>query len=116
MVNDNSEIYRKENVWFGSQLRKWRETAHLSQAELARRIGTTRASISNWEYRIAAPHPYKVKIICEKLGITPNAFYECEDDAKLSELEESWISLSDDEKDVIIKVAKLLSQPRSEEK
>ena len=39
----------------GEQVKKLRESAGISQAELARRLSTTRASVNAWECGLSAP-------------------------------------------------------------
>ncbi len=65
---------------FGDQLRKLRLANNLKQAELARRIGVTKQSISNWENENIMPSLDMVKKICQTFSCS--ADYLLELDAK----------------------------------
>ena len=41
------QLTRMEEL--GSEIRRWREAADLSQADLAKRLGTSQSAVSRWE-------------------------------------------------------------------
>lgn len=57
---------------FGKRLREAREWKGMSQAELGRRIGVTRASISSLEIGIVNTTNWRMTLICRILRIDAN--------------------------------------------
>lgn len=51
------------------RLRKAREFAHLDQAELAERIGISRATVSNYERGVGAPRRPILRLWAEETGV-----------------------------------------------
>ncbi|NJO39686.1 MAG: helix-turn-helix transcriptional regulator [Cyanobacteria bacterium CRU_2_1] len=60
------------NKEFESELKKLREQAGLSQEALARLIGVTSKTVSNWERGIspATMTVPQIKALCQALGVT----------------------------------------------
>jgi transcriptional regulator with XRE-family HTH domain len=54
-----------------ARLRRHRDAAGLSQAELSRRAGVPRAAISKYEAGQASPNPDRLAVIARTLGIEP---------------------------------------------
>lgn len=68
------------NATIGETLRGWRQSARLSQDELAREVrapaGVTRALISAWERGLALPYPGDVAAIGRLGGVSPRLVEE----------------------------------------
>lgn len=56
------------NEQLGKGIRRARRAAGLSQAELARRLDVSRASVANWETGVMAPRFRTVVAIADALG------------------------------------------------
>lgn len=67
---------------FGSRLKASRQNKKMNQIELAKLIGTTNSSISEWEAGKHRPNIEQVRQLCNVLEIDPNWLYG-EDYAKL---------------------------------
>lgn len=59
-----------------SAIRQAREAKGLTQEELARQVGVTKAAISKWEVRRAFPRPAQAERLVGALGITFDKLYE----------------------------------------
>ncbi len=57
-------------------IRERREAAHLTQEQLADRLGTTKGTISRWETASRNPGSNAIEAIAEALGIDPSKMYE----------------------------------------
>lgn len=58
----------KNNI--GDNIRKYREMNHLSQKQLASRLGITNSRVSNWEQGANNPPADMIADICEALNIS----------------------------------------------
>jgi len=65
---------------FGERLRAARQSAHMTQKELAARVSAKHNSVSNWENDRNRPDADMIGRLCRVLPLQPNDFYE-EDDA-----------------------------------
>lgn len=59
---------------FGLRLKALRESAGLTQAELAKLAGMNMFGVAKLEQRVCEPHWPNVMKLCEALGVTPDAF------------------------------------------
>lgn len=57
----------------GSRLRKAQEQAHISQAELARRIGISKTAMNAIEGGATDPRASRIVAIAQELGVSTNA-------------------------------------------
>jgi len=55
----------------GARIKKYRESAGLSQKELAAQIGVGNSRVSNWELGINRPDVDLLMAICEALAVSP---------------------------------------------
>ncbi len=55
----------------GEQIRQRREALHISQEELAERIGVSRQAVSKWESGLSLPRGSNRERLCELLSIEP---------------------------------------------
>ena len=55
----------------GNQLRELRRRKLLTQAELAKAIGTTYQTVQRWESGASQPRPSAMRKLCEVLEVTP---------------------------------------------
>lgn len=58
----------KKNV--GDNIRKYREMSHLSQKQLASKLGITNSRVSNWEQGANNPPADMIADICEALNVS----------------------------------------------
>lgn len=74
---------------FGEKLKAARTNASLKQAELAKQLGTTGNTISNWENNVSKPDLDTLSYICGILGVNASYFLEAkipENEIALTEL------------------------------
>ncbi len=62
------------NEQIGRGIRRMRVRAGISQAELARRLDVTRASVANWETGVMCPRFKTVLAIADALGCKADDF------------------------------------------
>ena len=58
----------KERILFGNHIKELRKAKGMSQAELAKRVGTTQNTISSLETGQYSPSAYLSGLICRALG------------------------------------------------
>lgn len=58
---------------------KFRRFRGIKQADLAKALGKSRNSVSNWEANGNAPDLDTIEAICKILGVTPNQLFGWED-------------------------------------
>lgn len=58
---------------FGELVRDARARAHLTQAELAARLGTQQQAVNRWENDRDRPRPETVRLIARELGLSGTA-------------------------------------------
>ncbi len=69
----------------GEKIWRLREARGLSQEALAEMLAVSRQTISNWENDKATPDAYKLKQLCEALGVRVDDLLETGDDTALEE-------------------------------
>ncbi len=62
------------NAQMGEAMARARRRAGISQAELARRLNVTRASVANWETGVTAPRLATAALIARELGCKVDDF------------------------------------------
>ncbi|TDK26311.1 XRE family transcriptional regulator [Luteimonas aestuarii] len=67
-------LYRRENELFREQLRRARETAGLTQADLARAIGRTQVFVSHVERGVRRLDAVELLEICRAMGVDLTTF------------------------------------------
>ena len=67
---------------FGEKLKQARKNKHLTQKQLAEKIGAKHNSVSNWENNQNKPDPDTIELICGVLDINPNFLFEINGDKK----------------------------------
>jgi DNA-binding transcriptional regulator YiaG len=55
------------DTWTGADLRRWRDSLRLSQAELANLLGVSRRSVISWEAAEAEPVGRMVILACRTI-------------------------------------------------
>ncbi len=55
----------------GNRLRELRRRKLLTQAELAKAVGTTYQTVQRWESGASRPRPAAMRKLCEVLEVTP---------------------------------------------
>ena len=61
-------------MFSGQQLKKRREELGLSQSQLAKQVGVSRASYFNWEADKTRPNQKNLDLLAELLEVTPTYF------------------------------------------
>jgi transcriptional regulator with XRE-family HTH domain len=56
---------------FGENLRRWRQDAGLTQADLADSLGLTQQTVSDWERDVGLPHRSRAIDLERVLGLEP---------------------------------------------
>ena len=79
----------------GEKIRRLREEKGLSQEVLAEKLDVSRQTVSNWENDRATPDAYKLKQLCEVLGISAEGILEIEGRDSIAEEEKSELSKED---------------------
>lgn len=69
-------------VFFGEKIRNARKSAGLTQKELARQLGVSNTSISNWEKDLSRPSAELIQKLCVLLHLQPNDFYASQETAQ----------------------------------
>ena len=63
---------------FGDKLKQARLNVKIKQSELAKILGTTNTTISNWENNVSKPDVDTIEYICGALNVSPNFFFQSE--------------------------------------
>jgi transcriptional regulator with XRE-family HTH domain len=65
------EMERRTKIWkaAGANLRAWRESLGLHQAEIARQVGTSAMNWSSWESGEHFPRPWHAVEVADMLGM-----------------------------------------------
>ncbi len=63
----------KETFQFNFKLLK--KTKNFSSADIARKLGTTKSAISQWEHGVCLPSPRMLEKLCDIFSITPDMIY-----------------------------------------
>lgn len=66
----------------GSRIRKYREESHLSQKQLAARIGINYSRVSNWEQGINRPDTDILAAICVTPDVSPSLLLGVPEDSQ----------------------------------
>ena len=67
MKNKESKKYE-----IGNRIRKYRETSHLSQKQLAEILGVSNSRVSNWEQGLNRPDADILAEMCVALDVSPS--------------------------------------------
>lgn len=81
----------ENKLFFAQRLKNFRTAAHISQAELAERIGLASSSVGNWELGRTRPDIANIPLICTALGITISEFFS--DSAPSADLSRDELSM-----------------------
>lgn len=63
------------NMYIGQQIKHYRTKAGISQADLSKAIGASRAQLANIESGQSGTTSEKIVVICETLECTPNDLF-----------------------------------------
>ena len=72
-MDEHSETidwYSEETATFGDRLAAAREASHLSQKELAQRVGIKTSTLRNWEEDLSEPRANRLSILSGILGVS----------------------------------------------
>jgi transcriptional regulator with XRE-family HTH domain len=65
---------------YGERIKYFRKDKELTQDELGSMVGKKQNQISEWENDIINPEPGDIYNLCKALAITPNKFYDINDE------------------------------------
>lgn len=69
-MNEIDNWYGPETATFGDRLAAARETADMTQAELARRLGVRSATLRSWEEDLSEPRANRLSIMAGLLNVS----------------------------------------------
>ncbi len=67
---DTHDWYSEEIATFGDRLAAAREVAHLTQKELAQRVGIKTSTLRDWEEDLSEPRANRLSILSGILGVS----------------------------------------------
>lgn len=70
MNDDIKDWYGPETATFGDRLAAARENAGMTQAQLARRLGVRKATLSGWEDDLSEPRANKLQMMAGLLNVS----------------------------------------------
>ncbi|WP_209503387.1 MULTISPECIES: helix-turn-helix transcriptional regulator [unclassified Ruegeria] len=69
-MNDENDWYGPESATFGDRLAGAREAAGMTQAQLARRLGVKKATISDWENDLSEPRANRLSMMAGMVNVS----------------------------------------------
>ena len=84
----------------GEKIWRLREENGLSQEALAEKLEVSRQTVSNWENDRATPDAYKLKQLCEVLGISADGILEMGENPGLSQEDANFVVRKNDKRRV----------------
>lgn len=70
MNDEIKDWYGPETATFGDRLAAARENANMTQAQLARRLGVRKATLTGWEDDLSEPRANKLQMIAGLLNVS----------------------------------------------
>lgn len=67
---DDTDWYSEETATFGDRLAAARDSARLTQKELAQRVGIKTSTLRNWEEDLSEPRANRLSILAGILGVS----------------------------------------------
>ncbi len=92
----------------GKKLKKLREELNLTQEELGKLLGLSKATIAQYENDRRQPDLKTLKKICEFFGVSADYFLELQDTEVAFHLVKDISELSDEDREKIINLIKFL--------
>lgn len=89
MANDRPDRHALSTLGSGRLIREARRLAGLTQAELARRLGTTQSAVSNWERDRDIPRVDTLARILEACGFEADMTFRRHDDVDLAQIRQN---------------------------
>jgi transcriptional regulator with XRE-family HTH domain len=89
MANDRPDRYTLGALRSGRLIREARRLRGLTQAELARRLGTTQSAVSNWERGRDTPRVDTLARILEACGLEADITFRRHDDVDRAQIREN---------------------------
>ncbi|MCE8510301.1 helix-turn-helix transcriptional regulator [Ruegeria pomeroyi] len=69
-MSDETDWYGPEAATFGDRLAAAREAADMTQAQLARRLGVKKSTISGWENDLSEPRANRLSMLAGLLNVS----------------------------------------------
>jgi transcriptional regulator with XRE-family HTH domain len=89
MANDRPDRHALSTLGAGELIREARQLARLTQAELARRLGTTQSAVSNWERDRDTPRVDTLARILEACGFEADMTFRRHDDVDRAQIRQN---------------------------
>lgn len=69
-MNDENDWYGPDSATFGDRLAGAREAAGMTQAQLARRLGVKKTTISDWENDLSEPRANRLSMMAGMVNVS----------------------------------------------
>jgi transcriptional regulator with XRE-family HTH domain len=116
MAKDRPERHTLTALASGRLIRDARQLAGLTQAELARRLGTTQSAVSNWERGHDTPRVDTLARILEACGFVADVTFRRQDDVDRAQLRENLTMTPAERLESVRNVSKLRAAARPVER
>ena len=116
MANDRPDRLTLSALGSGRLIREARRLGRLTQAELARRLGTTQSAVSNWERGRDTPRVDTLARILEACGFEADMTFRRLDDVDRAQIRENLEMTPAERLESVRNVAKLRAKARPVER
>ena len=112
MANDRPDRLTLSALGSGRLIREARRLGRLTQAELARRLGTTQSAVSNWERGRDTPRVDTLARILEACGFEADMTFRRLDDVDRSQIRQNLAMTPAERLESVRNVSKLRAKAR----
>jgi len=116
MANDRPDRLTLSALGSGRLIREARRLGRLTQAELARRLGTTQSAVSNWERGRDTPRVDTLARILEACGFEADMTFRRLDDVDRAQIRENLAMTPAERLESVRNVSKLRAKARPVER
>ena len=116
MANDRPDRLTLSALGSGRLIREARRLGRLTQAELARRLGTTQSAVSNWERGRDTPRVDSLARILEACGFEADMTFRRLDDVDRAQIRENLEMTPAERLESVRNVSKLRAKARRVER
>lgn len=116
MAQDRPDRRALNTLGSGRLIREARRLAGLTQAELARRLGTTQSAVSNWERDRDIPRVDTLARILEACGFEADMLFRRHDDVDRGQLRENLAMTPSERLESVRNVSRLRARARPVER
>lgn len=107
ILRDDPKTGRMQNAYMAkdtNHLAAWRTFRHMTQAELAEKVDTTKAVISNLETGARGLSDKWLRRLAPALGTTPGMLLDHDPNDLPTNVLETWAAIPDEQRDQALKV------------